>query len=126
MARKPRRTQQVRAGKQHHIDDYHEVVLDGAGKEGLADALMALNQQTHANRSRLLPEEAPALRLPQTKPGSRVDPQAEGTSAARELRKQMKEGGLRERTHYYSAIERAETGEIDRTYELGRPPRRKR
>jgi len=126
MARKPRRTQQVRAGKQHHIDDYHEVVLDGAGKEGLADALMALNQQTHANRSRLLPEEPPAVRLPRAKPGRRVDPQAEGTSAARELRKQMKEGGLRERTHYYSAVERAETGEIDRTYELGRPLRRKR
>lgn len=126
MARKPKTTQRGGAGKQHHIDDYHEVVLDGADKEGLADALMALNQQTHANRSRLLPEEPPALRLPQTKPGRRVDPQAEGTSAARELRKQMREGGLRERTHYYSAIERAEVGEIDRTYELGRPLRRKR
>jgi hypothetical protein len=78
MARKARKRQQLRAGKQHHIDDYHEVVLDGDSNEGLADALMALNQQTHANRSRLLPEEPPALRLPRTKPGRRVDPPGRG------------------------------------------------
>jgi hypothetical protein len=55
-----------------------------------------------------------------------LTPQAEGTSAARELRRQMKEGGIPEPTHYHSAMERAGVGEIDRTYELGRPPRRKR
>jgi hypothetical protein len=108
-------------GKRRHIDDYREVVLDGAAEGGLADALLQLTQQTHADRSRLLPEERPAVELPKAKRRSRQDVQREAAQAARDLRDQMKEAGIRERTHYYSAVERAETGEIDRTYDLGEP-----
>ncbi|MFB3883168.1 MAG: hypothetical protein ACE149_18015 [Armatimonadota bacterium] len=106
-------------GKQRHIDDYRELVLDGAGKDGLADALMALNQQAHANQSRLLPDEPPPVRLATPRRGSTFDPQAIGTEAARDLRRQMAEAGMDEPTHYYAARERAEVGEIDRTYSLG-------
>jgi hypothetical protein len=108
-------------GKRRHIDDYRELVLDGTTGDGLADALMDLTQQAHANRRRLLPEERPAMELPRVKSGSRRDAKREAAKAARDLRDQMKRDGVRERTHYYSAVERAETGEIDRTYDLGRP-----
>jgi hypothetical protein len=112
--RKPR-------SRRRHVDDYRELVLDGTASRGLADALMELTRETYANRRRLLPEERPAMELPRVKSGGRRHAQREAAKAARDLRDQMKRDGAPERAHYYSAVERAETGEIDRTYDLGRP-----
>jgi hypothetical protein len=66
------------------------------------------------------------VELPRKKAGSRNDPQGEATQAVCDLRRRMKKHGLGERTHYYSAVERAETGEIDRTQKRreGRTSRR--
>ncbi len=113
-------------GKRHHVDDYREVVLNGGAEAGLADALLELTQETHANRSRLLPEERAAVHLPQGKTGGRKAAEQEAQQAARDLRDEMNELGVRKRTHYYTALERLQTGEIDRTYDVGEPPDPKR
>lgn len=49
---------------------------------------------------------------------SDADPGLVGRWAEGAVRRDMKKKGIREREHYYGAAERAETGEIDRTYKL--------
>lgn len=105
-------------GKQHHIDEYREVSLGRAGDDNLSEALMQLLEETRANSSRLLPEKAPVFQLPEEEGHDPADIQAQGTRAARSLRRMMEEGGIPLDTHYYTERERLETGEVNRTYDV--------
>jgi uncharacterized protein HemY len=120
----PPRDRRLRRHKQHHIDDYRETVLDSSDSTPLSQALLELTEQTHGNRHRLLPEEAPTVKLSGAGAEDRESAQRRAEKAAQDLRENMKKGGVRERTHYYSATERRETGEIDRTYQIRRSPKR--
>jgi len=120
----PSRDRRLGRHKQHHIDDYRETVLDGSDSTPLSQALLELTEQTHGNRHRLLPDEAPTVQLSDAGAQDRESAQRRAGKAAQDLRDNMKKGGVRERTHYYSATERREVGEIDRTYKIPPRPRR--
>ena len=116
-----------RRAKRHHVDDYRELVLEEGAGANLSEALSDLTRQTHENRHRLLDEEPPSLSLPKGKPGEApLDPQREGDIASREIKDDYDRLGVDPPTHYYSAKDRRETGEIDRTYRLDRPRKRRR
>ncbi len=112
--------------KRRHVDDYREHVLDGSDDTPLSQALLNLIQETHRSRHRLLPDEVPTVTLREDREAK--DPQRLANEATQEIKAEMRRRGVREPTHYYSARERRETGEIDRTYEIGRkarkPPKR--
>lgn len=119
----PPRDRRLRRHKQHHIDEYRETLLDGSDSTPLSQALLELTKQTHKNRHRLLSEEAPTVELSDAGAEDRASAQRRAGKAAQDLRQNMKKRGVRERTHYYSATERREVGEIDRTYTIRRPPK---
>jgi hypothetical protein len=108
-----------RAGwrERQHVDDYREVAVDGM-REGLSEALLRLTEEAHTNRDRLLEEQRPKTQLPRARRGGGEDPQNEAEAAAREIKEEMDRLGIEEQTHYYTARERAETGEVDRTYQV--------
>lgn len=120
-----------RPGRQHHIDDYRELQIDGTKPEHFSSALMDLTAGSYANRQRLDSDGKPRTELP-AEGAEQVDPERlkeRIKKDADEVREGMKRRGARERKHYYSASERGEVGEIDRTYRIGkdrkdRPPRR--
>ena len=120
----PPRDSRLGRHKQHHVDDYRETVLDGSDSTPLSQALLELTEQTHKNRHRLLPEQAPTVKLSDAGAQDRESAQRRAEKAAQDLRDNMKKRGVRERTHYYSATERREVGEIDRTYKIPPPPKR--
>ena len=117
--RKERR-RRTRRGKRRHVDDYRELVIEGDRRGALSDALLNLTAESHRNRRLLLAEEKRRTELPAAQQsGTRPeDAQAQARRAADELREDMRRRGVRERTHYYSASERSETGEVDRTYHV--------
>jgi len=115
-----------RRPKRQHVDDYHEVVLDDDAGSDLSQALSDLTEQSRENRHRLLDEEPPTVRLPKGESGDVPDPQHEADEATREIKDEYDRLGVEPPTHYYSAKERRETGEIDRTYRVDRPPKRRR
>jgi len=120
----PPRDRRLRRYKHRHVDDYRETVLDGNDSTPLSQALLELTEQTHGNRHRLLPKEAPIVKLSSEGEENRASAQRRADKAAQDLRESMKKRGVRERTHYYSATERREVGEIDRTYKIPPPPKR--
>ena len=104
-------------GKQRHVDDYRELVLRKE-QPPLSQSLLELTQETHRNRHRLLEEEPEKLALPEEPKEAGQTAQRRAQAAVRQLREDMRRHGIPERTHYYRARERAETGEIDRTYTI--------
>jgi len=105
-------------GRRRHIDDYRELVIEGDERGTLSEALLKLTAESHRNRHLLLAEETRRSELPSesqsgTGPG---DAQAQAERAVEELREDLRKRGAPERTHYYRASERRETGEVDRTY----------
>jgi hypothetical protein len=111
--------------KQRHVDDYREQVIDGADDRPVSEALMRLTEETRGRRDRLLPEERQRVRL-SGEALSRDEAQQAAEEAAEEFRDDSKKRGARERTHYYPATERQQTGEVDRTYRVPRPKGKKR
>ena len=119
-------------GKQHHIDDYRELQLDGTRPELFSSALMDLTRDSYANRQRLDADGKPRTELP-AEGAEQDDPKRlrqRIKKEADEIKEDMKKRGARERKHYYSASERGEVGEIDRTYRIPkdrkhRPPGRR-
>jgi hypothetical protein len=107
--------------RRQHVEDYREVVLDGAEKVQLSEALLHLTHESHRNRRRLLEDESHTVEVPPEEGAgeARGDPQQTANLAANELKARMDEEGIPERAHYYSTSERAETGEVDRTYDTG-------
>ena len=120
----PPRDGRLRPHKQRHVDDYRETVLDGNDSTPLSQALLELTEQAHRNRHRLLPKETAIVKLSSEGEENRASAQRRADKAAQDLRENMKKRGVRERTHYYSATERREVGEIDRTYNIPPPPKR--
>jgi len=120
-------------GKQHHIDDYRELLLDGARPEHLSSALMDLTAGSYANRQRLDADGKPRTELPADDADQHDDPERlreRVKKDASEVGEDMKRRRTRARKHYYSASERGEVGEIDRTYRIAkdrkdRPPGRR-
>jgi len=113
-----------RPGKQRHIDDYRELVIK-TQTGGFSEALLNLTRETHARRHLLVPEDPTRLVLP-AKGGKALGPHAarrEAEQAARDLKQEMDRLGVPERAHYYTPMERLETGEIDRTYQLESGPK---
>lgn len=106
--------------QRHHVDDYREFVLDDGDATPLSHALLELNEQTHANRHRLLPEEAPVIMLGDAAADDKEPPRRRAGDALAELHNDVQESGIPRRTHYYSASERREVGEVDRTYDISR------
>jgi len=123
----------LRSRKQRHIDDYRELVVDGAEKVRLSDALMEVAQDSQANRN-LQPDEQVRTALP-SRPAGSTDEESrrDAKKAAREVEQQMGEKWVRSQQHYYKPNERGQTGEVDRTYVIEedetrskRPDRKKR
>jgi len=115
-------------GKQHHIDDYRELQLDGTRPELFSSALMDLTRDSYANRQLLDADGKPRTELP-AEEAEQVDPERlkeRIRQDADEVREDMKKRGARERKHYYSASERGEAGEIDRTYRIGKDRKHRR
>jgi hypothetical protein len=113
-----------RKKQQRHVDDYRELVLDGTEKVQLSEELLHLTHDTHRNKGRLLEEEGPVVEVTPEDDRSGADAQERADRAAKEFKDYMDKEGIRERTHYYSHIERAQTGEIDRTYDTDLEPRK--
>lgn len=122
----------IRSRKKHHIDDFRELVLDGAEKVRLSEALIEVAQDSQANRN-LQPDEQERTALPSRSSATDEESKREAERAAREMEEQMGEEWVRSQQHYYMPNERAQTGEVDRTYVIEkdeppekRPHRRKR
>lgn len=118
LADTPRDSRGKGRGKRRHVDDYREHLLNSSDDRPLSEALLDLTQETHRRRRRLLPDETPTVRLPEGRQAK--DPQGIANEATGEIEDDMKRHGIPGPTHYYSARERRETGEVDRTYEIGR------
>ena len=118
------RSKRRRRRKRRHIDDYRELLLDGARPGELSQALLELTAESQRARGRLLSEGGRRVELPTAE--GEDDVRKRAGRAVGELRAEMKKRGRAARTHHYSATERRETGEIDRTYEVGRGKQRER
>ena len=108
--------------ERRHVDDYRELSLDGTDPGQLSGALLDLTQRSYTNRDRFESEEKARLRLPQVDAEEEVAAeklQREAERAVKQAREEMRKRGVKEREHYYSASERSQTGEVDRTYEIG-------
>jgi len=122
------RLRKGKKGKQRHIDDYRELSLDGTKPAELSQALLDVTARSYTDRKRLLADEPRRTELKRRGPGpapSAKQVQAEAEREARRLRKQMTDKGIPEPDHYYTAGERLEVGEVDRTYEVDREGRRR-
>ena len=111
----------AKKGKQRHIDDYREVVLDGTKPGEFSQALLEVTASSYADRKRLLADEPKRTELKRKGSGpapSAKQVQAEAQREARKLKKAMAKKGVPEREHYYRAGERLEVGEVDRTYDV--------
>jgi len=106
-------------GKQRHIDDYRELSLDGTRPADMSQALLEVTSSSYAARKRLLADEPTRVDIKSRRRGPQ-DPEVEARQAARKLRQEMKRKGIPDQEHYYSAGERLEAGEVDRTYEIER------
>jgi len=117
-------------GKQRHIDDFRELVVDGAQNVQLSQALLELTQDSHANRKQLLDEQERLVLRRRRSTSTDDATRREAEQAAKEMKQEMDEHGVRPREHYYSPSERLEVGEVDRTYVIQskekRPERRDR
>jgi len=111
-----------RGKPRRHADDYKEYLLSSSNDTPLSQALFELTEETYQCRHRLLPDEVPSLAL--RKDRAAETPQGVADEATREIEDDMKHLGILGPTHYYSASERRETGEIDRTYDVARKPRK--
>ncbi|MBN1461741.1 MAG: hypothetical protein JXA57_19600 [Armatimonadetes bacterium] len=109
-------------GKRRHVDDYREFFVDGGENNPLSQALSDLTQDAYDRRERLLPEQPKTVPLREDRDAT--TPQRLADKMTGELKRDMKESGLAPSTHYYSASERKETGEVDRTYEVSPKPRK--
>jgi len=110
-------------GKRRHVDDYREFFVDKRDDSPLSEALSALTQDAYQRRARLLPEEVKTVSLREDRDAS--TPQRLADKMTGEMKRDIKEAGLTPSTHYYSASERKETGEVDRTYEVDPTPRKR-
>jgi hypothetical protein len=116
-----RRVRKGKTGKQRHIDDYRELVLDGTKPGEFSQALLEVTARSYADRKRLLADEPKRTELKQKGSGpapSAKQVQAEAEREARKLKKAMAKKGVPEREHYYPAADRFDAGEIDRTYDV--------
>jgi len=122
------RRKRRRGGKRRHIDDYRELVLDESVPGKMTEALIDLTQAAHRDRRRLVGDEKRRIELPRELGEGKGtdDPQQRAARAAQALREAMRKKGVAERTHYYPASARSQTGEIDRTYSLDTRRRRRR
>ncbi len=123
-----RREARARMGKRRklhprlrHIDDYRELRLDGAPREGISDALLDLTATSYAKRD---PESEERRHLVTGYPGARKGfdsddyAQKAAERAAAKQKRIMRKKGVADDGHYYRPMERQDTGEIDRTYEV--------
>ncbi len=114
-------------GKKHlrerrHVDDFREFRLDGTKTEGFSEALLDLTADSYAKRDPLMGERRHVVDgHPGASKGFDSDEDARNAAqrAAAKQRRVMRQKGLRDEEHYYRAGERQETGEIDRTYQVG-------
>ena len=121
-----RRRHPRRRGKRRkqHIDSYHELQLDGADPADLPGSLLEVTGQSFADRHRLLPDEATRTKLSPLKgegEAARRMAAHDLDRASQHVKEDMRKRGTKERTHYYSASERSQTGEVDRTYDVVDP-----
>ena len=129
--RHPRRRGKRRKQRKQHIDSYHELNLDGSDPAGLPGSLLEVTGQSFADRHRLLPDEATRTKLSHLKgegEAARRMAAHDVDRASQHMKEDMRKRGTKERAHYYSASERSETGEVDRTYDVDpedRPKKRK-
>lgn len=125
--RHPRRRGKPRKRKQH-IDSYHELQLDGSDPADLPGSLLEVTGQSFADRHRLLPDEATRTKLSPLKgegEAARRMAAHDLDRASQHVKEDMRKRGTKERTHYYSASERSQTGEVDRTYDVDPEDREK-
>lgn len=126
--RHPRRRGKLR---KQHIDSYHELQLDGADPADLPRSLLEVTNQSFADRRRLLADEATRTKLSPLKgegEAARRMAAHDLDRASQHMKEDMRRRGAKERAHYYSASERSQTGEVDRTYDVDpedRPKKRK-
>jgi hypothetical protein len=126
--RHPRRRGKLR---KQHIDSYHELQLDGADPADLPVSLLEVTSQSFADRRRLLADEATRTELSPLKgegEAARRMAAHDLDRASQHMKEDMRKRGAKERAHYYSASERSQTGEVDRTYDVDpedRPKKRK-
>lgn len=111
--------------KQRHVDEYRELLIRRAEAGEASEALMRLTEEAHRNRERLSPEQRRRVDIPETALDGGGAQQA-AQEAAQQFRDRLRKRGGRERTHYYPATERQQTGEIDRTYRVPRPKAKRR
>lgn len=108
--------------KRRHVDEYREFSVDKHDDSPLSQALFELTQDAYQRRARLLPEEPDTVPLLEDRDAT--TPQHLADTVTDEMNRDMKQLGLTPSTHYYSASERKETGEVDRTYEVNVTPRK--
>ena len=110
------------AKKRRHVDDYQEFSVDGSDENPLSQALAELTQDAYQRRERLLPDEPKTMSLREDRDAK--TPQRLADTVMGEMDRDMRDLGISPSTHYYAASERRETGEVDRTYDVGGKSRR--
>ena len=84
---------------------------------GASALVFELTEDAYQRRERLLPEDRQTIPLRDDRDAK--TPQGLADTVTAEMTEDMKRLGIAEDTHYYRASERHETGEVDRTYEVG-------
>lgn len=111
-------------GKRRRVDDFHEVVIDGAETTNVSEALLEMTEEAYARRDRSRKER---VDLRSQRAMTDETSRREAARAAQELEEEMQELGVKPRDHYYSSSEIPQTGEVDRTYAVedeNKQPRR--
>jgi hypothetical protein len=111
-----RRRKKAKA-KTRHTDDYRELVIKGDQSKHLPDALASLTAESFVRRS-ALEEDKERINLRAAKRASDEEVRQEAENASGEMIEELTKLGETPDEHYYSASERLEVGEIDRTYEI--------
>ena len=129
--RHPRRRGKRRKQRKQHIDSYHELHLNGVDPADLPGSLLEVTRQSFTDRHRLLADEAKRTKLDPLKGEGEAARRMAARNldrASQDIKEDSRKRGTKERTHYYSASERSQTGEVDRTYDVDpedRPKKRK-
>jgi hypothetical protein len=111
-----RKLKQSKRGRKH-TDDSHDLVITPENSADPTSALLDLTAQSYADRKQYDAGEKVRVELASAGERSPEDTQSEAERASQAHVADMKKKGVKLREHYYSATERSQTGEIDRTYD---------
>lgn len=122
-----RHTERKKKGffRRRHVDDFQELKIHNVKPEGLSDDLLYLTADTYRHRHLCGTDESPRVEL-QGAGGTDAEGASEAARASEEAKADFEKRGVKMSEHYYRAAERAQTGEIQETFEIDTGKRKRK